>query len=77
MLIEYEVLVEQLTQFRLEVIKALAAMDVEIDALSKAVVARQPVLPEQLNRLRGKSRERLGKFEEEYSRKIPLLNEKR
>lgn len=33
MLIEYEDLVEQLTQFRLEVAKALAAIDVEVAAL--------------------------------------------
>lgn len=77
MLIEYEDLVEQLTKFRLEVIDALAGIDAELDALHKAVVTRQPVLPEQLNRLRAKSRERLGKFGEARSHKIPLLHEKR
>lgn len=75
--IEYEDLIEQLTQFRLNVIKALGDIDVELDALSRAVTGKQPVLPETLNRLRDKSRERLKKFQEVHERQIPLLHEKR
>jgi hypothetical protein len=77
MLIEYEDLVEQLTRFRLEVIDALAGIDAELDALHKTAVTKQPILPEQLNRLRAKSRERIAKFAEIRSHKIPLLHEKR
>lgn len=77
MLIEYEDLVEQLKQFREDVIKALAAIDVEITALSKAVQSQQPVLPESLNRMRYESRRRITKFEEYYSQQLALLHERR
>jgi len=77
MLIEYEDLVSQLQQFRLEVIKALAAIDIEVDALQAAVVKSKPLLAEDLKRLRAASRSRLSKFEEFHGHKLPLLHEKR
>jgi septal ring factor EnvC (AmiA/AmiB activator) len=77
MLIEYEDLIKHLTQFRLEVIEALAALDAEVNAIHHAIVAKKPLLTEDLNRLRAKSRKLQGKFEESYERKLPLLHEKR
>ena len=77
MLIEYEDLVEQLKQFREDVIKAFAAIDVEMAALSKAVQSQRPILAESLNRMRRESRERMSKFEERYSQQLALLHERR
>lgn len=77
MLIEYEDLVKQLKQFREDVIKALAAIDVETAALSKAVQSQKPVLTESLNRMRAESRKRMSKFEEHYSQQLALLHESR
>ena len=77
MLIEYEDLVEQLTEFRLQVVKALAAIDLEINALQTAILKQKPILREELNRLRLASRESLPQFEQFHSQKLPLLHEKR
>lgn len=76
-MIEYEDLVEQLTKFRLEVVRALAAIDVEIDALHQAVVKQKPLLSEELSRIRAKSRQSLGKFVDFHAQKFPMLHEKR
>lgn len=57
--------------------KALAAIDAEVDALQQAVVKSKPLLKEDLNRLRAASRNRLSKFEEFHSQKLPPLHEKR
>ncbi len=77
MLIEYEDLVEQLKEFRQEVIKALALLDVEVEALHKVAVKRQPILLEDLNRIRAEARKLRSKFETHYEQKLPLLDEKR
>jgi hypothetical protein len=77
MLIEYADLIEQLKQFRLDVIKALAEIDVEIDALHNAVVSSNPINPQALKGLRADSRKRLGKFGELYGQELALLHERR
>lgn len=78
MLIEYEDLVKQLAQFRLDVINALADINVEIDALQRAATAKQPILAESLKRLRADSRQRLlHKFQEHHSQRLALLHEDR
>ena len=77
MLIEYEYLVEQLKEFRHEVIKALASLDVEVEALHKVAVTQQPILLEDLNRIRAKARNLRSKFETHYEQRLPLLHEKR
>ena len=77
MLIEYEDLVEQLKQFRLDVVKALAGIDAEIDALHKVALRQKPLLREDLNRLRSASRTQISKIEERYLQRITLLHERR
>lgn len=43
-MIEYEELLEQLQEFRKEVVKALAKIDVELDALIQAAAQPKPLL---------------------------------
>ena len=60
---EVEELKDALIQFRIDVINALAEIDVEINALQQAVEVGQPVPRERLKQIRDESREvTLGKF---------------
>jgi hypothetical protein len=77
MLIEYDDLVEQLKQFRLDVINMLSEIDIETDALQKAVVAKKPITTEDVKRLRLASRRSLSKFQEYNSQRLALLHERR
>ena len=77
MMIEYEDLLEQLQSFRCEVIKALAEIDVDLEALRRAQAKGRPLLAEDLNRIRDNSRQMQRKFEEQWERRLPLLHERR
>lgn len=76
-MIEYEDLLKQLQQFREDVAKALAAIDVETEALSRALQSQKPVLAETLSRLRQDSRTQMGKFEKKHLQQLALLHERR
>jgi hypothetical protein len=77
MSIEYEDLLKQLEQFRLDVIKALSEQDVELNALHQVIVSGQPINAESLKRLRSKAEKRLGKFQEYHSQRLSLLHQNR
>ncbi len=76
-LIEYEDLIVQLTQFREDVIRALAAIDVEITALQNAVTGQSPVEKRKLHNLRAEAQKRMSKFQEFHSQEIVRLDERR
>jgi len=76
-MIDYEDLVKQLTQFRLDVINALSEIDVELDTLQKAVTSGKKVTEEDLKSLRQASRKKLGRFQEYSAQRLALLHERR
>lgn len=76
-LIEYEDLIAQLTQFREDVISALADMNVEILTLHNAITAQPPLDKRKLQKLRKESLKRKNKFQELYSQEIARLDERR
>jgi hypothetical protein len=71
---EYGDLVELLVQFRTDVIRALAAIDVEISALHKAVIEDRPVDQKRLEQLRDESQEMLERFVEHHQQTIAALH---
>ncbi len=60
-------------QFRLDVMKALAEIDVEIDALQQSVEEGKVVSPTRLKELRSNSRQGLGKFLKHHAQHIGPL----
>ena len=60
-------------QFRLDIMKALAEIDVEIDALQQAVEEGKVVSPTRLKELRSNSRQRLEKFLKHHAQHIGPL----
>jgi len=75
--IEYEDLLKQLAQFRLDVIQALAEIDVEINALQEASVSSDLLKDDDLKHLRDDSRKLLGKFVAYHAQRISPLHERR
>lgn len=69
---EIEELKSTLGQFRLDLLNALAAIDVEIDALRQAVEEGETVKPERLKELRSASRMRLGRFLNYHAEHVSL-----
>jgi len=60
-----------LTQFRLDVIKALAEIDVEIDALQQALEEGKTITPERRQQIRKECRARvLGRFIDYHAQHI-------
>jgi len=55
-------LLTEAQQFRLDVMKAFAEIDVEIDALRESVKEGKVLSPTRLKEVRSNSRQRLGKF---------------
>lgn len=76
-MIEYEDLIEQLKQFRLDVAKILAGQDAEIAALHQAVLANKPLDKESLKRLRTEARKKIAKLEELRGQELTHLHERR
>jgi len=73
---EIEELKDALGAFRIAVIEALSAIDVEIDALHGAVKEQKPLTPARLQELREKSRKILHQFRRQYSQEIPLAHQR-
>jgi predicted urease superfamily metal-dependent hydrolase len=65
---------EMLAQFRLDLIKALAEIDVEIDALIQAVEKGEGcVTVQELKEIRQESRKRLEKFLSHHAEHLPRI----
>jgi len=68
---------ESLKQFRLDIIEALSHIDVEIEALHRAIVEKEPVTPERLKEIRSDSRKILHKFRDHHAQHISAPHESR
>ncbi len=64
-----------LIQFRLDILKALAEIDVEISALQQAVTKDRPVTSQQLKKLRDESRKKLHKFFDYHAQHVALAHQ--
>jgi hypothetical protein len=73
---EIEELKDALANFRLAVIEALSAINVEIDVLQGAVKEQTPVTAARLKQLREKSQKILHQFRKKYSQHIPLAHQR-
>ena len=62
-----------LQQFRLDVMKALASIETEIDALQQAFEESEAISPERLKELRKLSRNRLDRFLNYHAEHIQRL----
>lgn len=64
---------ELLTQFRLDLIRRLAEIDVEIEALMQAVEEGESITPQRLKALRKESQKRLHKFADFHAQHLPRI----
>ncbi|MEI9977557.1 MAG: hypothetical protein WDN23_00920 [Edaphobacter sp.] len=64
---------DEFQKFRLDVIQALAALDVEIDTLRKAV-QENGVSAKHLDELRSGSQQRFGRFVDSHAQKIEMIS---
>ena len=72
-----EELEEALKQFRVDILKAFANIQVEISALQRAVMESRPVSEDQLCELRDDARKRVEEFYQRYAAKIGPAHETR